>query len=59
MLYQKLTIWMEGGEIWHALRGDPNYRDLSMSRISERDLEKTIAWARMHRMEIEDRRNAS
>ena len=56
MLYTHLDIWTKNGQIWHALY-TPGTRELSLSRLSEASLKKTIAWAASHQMTIIDKRD--
>lgn len=55
MLYSHLDIWEQEGQIWHALYR-PGTRDLSMSAMSQRSIDQTIEWAKMHGMTILDKR---
>ena len=58
MLYRKVTIWpgQEKGKTWVSYSAE-NGRDLSMGQERNADLPKIIAWAKAHRLEIEDRRS--
>lgn len=53
MLYSHLRIWKSGNEIWHSFYR-PGTRNMTMGITP--NPEKTIAWARMHKMTVIDER---
>lgn len=59
MIWQKLELWTDKrGLLWQALTGHPNHRDLSMGVVRGHEVDRLLAWARSHNLEIVDRRNA-
>ena len=56
VMWASATFWRANdGVLWHSLRGYPNTRDLSMSAISERDAQKTLAWLDSFSIPVEGR----
>ena len=58
MNWATATFWIHEGQNWHALRGHPNSRDLSMGALKPWEVERIMAWCRMHKLEIIDERGA-
>ena len=66
MIWEKASFWRnKDGQIWHALQGAPQFRDLSMGvchasrdeALMQKEYKKLLAWAKSHNLEIDDKVN--
>ena len=56
MLYRKATYWTDKtGQIWHSYSAE-NGRDLTMGILKPWEVSRSLAWAKMHNMTIDDQR---
>lgn len=53
MLYSHLRLWISNGQVWHSFYR-PGTCDMTMGVTPKP--EKTIEWAKMHKMTIIDER---